>query len=337
MRLILAILVAAGLGFIGWWYFVGQARDAALSDWLAQQRSAGWVAEATEISVSGFPTRHDTAITGLRLADPASGWSWTAEEFLISSPAVRPTEFNLDWPGTQIVASPYGSTGISAEVLEGTIAFLPNSRLTLDRIAVEIDGMRLRGGDATEGGIDSATLTTSRADTAGAGPHAHNVLFEAAGVRLPGGIATGNGALPDALSALRLDMTLVFDGDLDRETIEAGGPRVEEVALRDAAATWGRLDLRGAGRLTVDDEGFAEGRIDLRARNWRDMVAVAEDAGYLTPAIAGALRGGLDLIATLTGDSDGLKVPLDFDGGRARIGPVTIGEAPRLAMPLRAD
>ena len=89
MRLILAILVAAGLGFIGWWYFVGQARDAALSDWLAQQRSAGWVAEATEISVSGFPTRHDTAITGLRLADPASGWSWTAEEFLISSPAVR--------------------------------------------------------------------------------------------------------------------------------------------------------------------------------------------------------------------------------------------------------
>jgi hypothetical protein len=132
-------------------------------------------------------------------------------------------------------------------------------------------------------------------------------------------------------------MTLVFDGDLDRETIEAGGPRVEEVALRDAAATWGRLDLRGAGRLTVDDEGFAEGRIDLRARNWRDMVAVAEDAGYLTPAIAGALRGGLDLIATLTGDSDGLKVPLDFDGGRARIGPVTIGEAPRLAMPLRAD
>jgi hypothetical protein len=337
MRLILAILVAAGLGVAGWWYFVAETRDRALNDWLDQQRAAGWVAEATDISVSGFPMRHDTVITGLRLADPASGWSWTSEAFAIASPAHQPTEFNLDWPGTQVVASPYGTTEITAEVMTGTVAFLPNSRLTLDRTAVEIKGMRLRGGDGTEVGIDSAALTTSRATEAGIGPHAHNVLFEAADVQLPSGMAGDSGALPDELSRLRLDMTLRLDSDLDQPTIEAGGPRIEEVVLRDATATWGQLDLRGAGRLTVDAEGFAEGRIDLRARNWRDMVAVAEDGGYLPPGIAGALRGGLDLIATLTGDSESLKVPLDFADGRARIGPVTVGAAPRLAMPLSGN
>ena len=88
------------------------------------------------------------------------------------------------------------------------------------------------------------------------------------------------------------------------------------MAIRDLSFTWGKLDLRGRGTLGVDAEGFAEGRIDLRARNWEDMLAVAEASGALNPTLGGALRSGLGLIARLSGDRNALDVPLDFAGRR---------------------
>ena len=106
---------------------------------------------------------------------------------------------------------------------------------------------------------------------------------------------------------------------------------LEGVDIRDIALTWGRLDIRGRGSLAVDAEGFAEGRVELRARNWEDMLAVAESSGALNPTLAGALRGGLALLARLSGDRDALDVPLEFEGGVARLGPIPIGAAPRLA------
>jgi hypothetical protein len=107
---------------------------------------------------------------------------------------------------------------------------------------------------------------------------------------------------------------------------------LEEVDIRDISLTWGKLDLRGRGTLDVDAEGFADGRLDLRARNWRDMVDLAVSAGALNPNLAGAVRGGLDLIARFAGDGDALNVPLDFEDGVTRLGPIVIGPAPQLAQ-----
>ena len=81
----------------------------------------------------------------------------------------------------------------------------------------------------------------------------------------------------------------------------------------------------------MDAEGFAEGRIDLRARNWREMIALAESAGALDPTLAGAVRAGLDLIARFSGDRDAINVPLDFADGVTRLGPIVVGPAPVLA------
>ncbi|MCB1402114.1 MAG: hypothetical protein KDJ81_04610, partial [Rhodobacteraceae bacterium] len=44
----------------------------------------------------------------------------------------------------------------------------------------------------------------------------------------------------------------------------------------------------------------------------------------------------LGLIATLSGDAESLKVPLDFEDGVARLGPVVLGAAPRLVLPGRS-
>jgi hypothetical protein len=61
------------------------------------------------------------------------------------------------------------------------------------------------------------------------------------------------------------------------------------------------------------------------------MIEMAEAGGALDPTLAGALRAGLELVARLSGDSSALDVPLTFEDGRTRLGPIVIGPAPVLA------
>jgi hypothetical protein len=181
--------------------------------------------------------------------------------------------------------------------------------------------------------IGEAILATRQA--ADGTPFAHDVAFNAESLALPPQLIASfraDGVLPAEVGPIALDATLAFDRAWDRPALENDNPALEEVAIRDLSFTWGRLDLRGRGTLGVDAEGFAEGRLDLRARNWEDMIAVAEASGALGATLGGALRSGLGLIARLSGDRNALEAPLDFAGGVARLGPIALGPAPRLAQ-----
>ena len=167
---------------------------------------------------------------------------------------------------------------------------------------------------------------------------AHDLAFNAEDLALPAGL-TGRidprGLLPATIGTAGLDATLAFDRPWDRAAIEGDNPVLEEVRIKDLSLTWGKLDLRGRGTLAVDAEGYAEGRLDLRARNWRDMIEMAEAAGALDPTLAGAIRAGLELVARLSGDRDALDVPLEFADGRTRLGPSS--SAPPRSSPDAAE
>ena len=332
MRVLLAIVILAALGWSGWWWLAATARDRALTGWLAERRADGWVAEAEDVRVTGFPGRLDTIVTGLDLADPEAGWSWRADEFQVLSLSYKPHHVIAVLPGTQVVGDPvrdhHRHQRDAARV--GDLPAEPAARARphdlRDRRHAALQRPRLdrrhRQGDPR----DPARR--------GGAPNAHDLAFDAEALALPAGLTAGlnvGAVLPDAISPVGLDATLAFDRPWDRATVEGENPTLEQVRIRDLSLAWGRLDLRGRGTLEVDDEGFAEGRLDLRARNWQEMVDIAEAAGALDPGVAGAVRAGLGLVARLAGDADAIDVPLDFADGVARLGPVVIGPAPALA------
>jgi hypothetical protein len=331
MRTFLAIVILAVLGWSGWWWFVSAARDRALTGWLDERRAAGWVAEAEDVRVLGFPNRIDTIVTGLDLADPQAGWSWKADEFQILSLAYRPNHVIAVLPGTQVMATPYETVTATSETLRGSVIFRPTPRLELDHMTFEIGGMDIASDRGWTAGIGEAILATRRAEDGP--PNAHDLAFNAEDLELPGVVEAMRGGelLPAAIGTVSLDATLGFDRPWDRASVEAGNPTLESVRIRDVSLIWGKLDLRGRGTLEVDADGFAEGRIDLRARNWEEMIDLAVSAGALDAGVAGAVRTGLGLIAQLAGDGDAINVPLDFESGQARLGPVVIGPAPVLA------
>ena len=90
MRILLAIVILAALGWSGWWFVQSTARDRAMTGWLDERRAAGWVAEAEDVRVRGFPNRVDTVVTGLDLSDPDAGWSWHADGLQVLSLSYKP-------------------------------------------------------------------------------------------------------------------------------------------------------------------------------------------------------------------------------------------------------
>ncbi len=332
MRTLLAIVILAALGWSGFWWWQASLRDRALTDWLAERSADGWVAEAADIRVTGYPSRVDAIVTDLDLADPEAGWSWQADEFRIMSLSYKPNHVIVALPGEQTFATPYQTLHAVSDNLRGSVVFRPTPRLELDRMTFEIGNMRIAGDGGWKAEIGKAILATRQA--ADGTPFAHDVAFNGENLVLPEGLLAGLGdqtVLPATIGPVALDMTLTFDRPWDRPALEGENPVLEGVDVRDISLTWGKLDLRGRGRLDVDAEGFAEGRLDLRARNWHDMLDLAVSAGALDRSLAGAVRGGLDLLARFSGDGDALNVPLDFEDGKTRLGPIVIGPAPQLA------
>ena len=331
---IIAVVVVAALAWTGVWFWQATLRDRAITDWLAGRRADGWVAEAADVRVRGYPSRVDTFVTGLDLADPDAGWGWKSNELQILSLAYKPQHVIVALPGMQVLSTPYDTIRMQAEALRGSVLFRPTPRLELDRMTFEIGDRQIEGAAGWSAGIGKAILATRQATGADAPAFAHDLAFDASGLALPQeliqSLRAGN-VLPAEIGTVALDSMLVFDRPWDRPAVEEGLPTLQAVEVRDVHLAWGRLDLRGHGRLEVDPQGFASGRLDLEAANWREMIDVAERSGMIRGTMAATLRTGLALLAQVSGDGSRIAIPLDFAQGQTRLGPIPIGPAPRLA------
>ncbi len=333
MRTLLAIVILAALGWSTYWYIGASARKEALISWLEERRVDGWIAEASKIRVTGYPNRIDVIVSDLSLADPDSGWMWMAEEFQVLSLSYKPHHIIVAWPGTQTVGTPYELLHLSGDTLRGSVSFEPSTALTLDHSTIEIRNLQIDSDLGWKAHLDSALLSTRQSPEDSAAPFSHDLNIEIDGLTPPAGEIAGvdrASLLPGPMQSARLDATLTFDRPLDRFAVERDNPSLNRLRIGNVSATWGKLDLRGQGDIAADRDGYADGEIKLRARNWRDMVDVAEQSGAFNPSVINAVQAGLDLISVFSGGGDTLTVPLEFGDGNTRLGPVVLGDAPRL-------
>ncbi len=332
MRALLAIVVLAALGWGGFWYWNASMRDRALTNWLEERRAAGWIAEG-EVRVTGFPNRVDSIVTGLELANPAEGWSWSAPEFKILSQTWRPHHVIAVWPEHQTIATPYDTIAVTAGRMVGSVVFEPNLRLGLDHSTVELRDIALAGGSGWQAGLGEALFSIRQSPAPDAAPFTYDLDFNAKGLDLPEAWierVKQSGLLPEKITLGHVAAALTFDRAWDRPAIEGDSPTLRSVAISEARFTWGRLDLAASGTLGVDARGYAEGKLELVANNWRGMLDVAERTGAISSTLAGSLRAALGLYAALSGGGESLRAPLAFENGKTLLGPVPIGLAPML-------
>ncbi len=332
MRWLLMIVAALAVLWSGYWFVGAGAQERALAGWFEDRRADGWVAEHDGIAVNGFPNRFDTTISDVVLADPETGVAWRAPFFQILALSYRPNHVIAVWPGSQSVASPEERIEIAAGGMRSSLVFAPDTQLAVQRATMRLEDFRLSGETGWEAGLDSAILATRQA---AALPFAHDIAFDAQALRLSEQARARldpSGMLPDEIGTLHLEMTVEFDAPWDRQAIEIARPGIVSVDLDDLTALWGRLELRAAGELEVDAAGYPEGRITVRARNWREMLRIGAEVGLLTDGLAETLERGLSVLAGLSGGPDTLDAPLTMSNRAIFFGPIPLGPAPRLVL-----
>ena len=330
--LMLAVLLPA-LAWSGWWVVGSRLKTEALSGWLAERRAAGWQAEAASIATGGFPSRFDTRIEGLRLANPRAGWAWETPFLDILMMSWEPNAAIVALPPGQVLSLPGARARLDPEVMRASVRFVPGVALQVDRLSIEADALRLTGEQGWDAGAARlAAHLRARSEEAGP-PNAYAAYAEAVGVQLPPGlraIVDPAGVLAEVADRLVVDAQLALTGPLDRRAVEDAPPGIEQLSLRQAELRWGQLALRLAGSLSADAAGLAEGDLDLRAENWRQMLEAMVQGGLIGRDVAGALEFVLGFLARERGGVSVIEVPVSFGGGAMRIGPVVVGDAPRL-------
>jgi hypothetical protein len=103
-----------------------------------------------------------------------------------------------------------------------------------------------------------------------------------------------------------------------------------EIDLTRAGYAVEGLSLQASGRLAVDERGRLDGRVTLRAENWRSLVERARAAGLLPALLTDVLENALALAAGRDGRAETLDIPLTLDEGQIRYGLIPLGTAPRL-------
>ena len=333
MRILLSLVVVAALGWSGYWYVGKTGVTRGFQGWFEARRAEGWVAEAAGLKTRGYPNRFDTTFTDLALADPDTGLAWEAPIFQILALSYKPNHVIAVWPERQLVATPLEKYRIESADMRASIVTGADIRLPLERSTLTVEKVTVTPSTADQPvRAEALRLAVERVPT---NPAAYRLGLAADGlmpaldwrVRLDPA-----GRLPERFDALKADLVVEFDKPWDRSAIEIARPQPRKIDIRLAEARWGRLELQAAGSVTVDAGGLPEGKITLKARNWRDILQIAVASGTLGEGFAATLEDGLSLVSQMAGNPKTLDIPLNFRNGRVRLGPVPLGSAPVLRL-----
>lgn len=332
MRGLLAIIVIAALGWSAYWVLGQRGMHAALAQWFDARRAEGWVAETSDLAVQGYPNRFDIGFSDLILADPETGLAWEAPFFQILMLSYRPNHVIAVWPDAQLIATPLDKFRIESRDMRASLVLAPDTQLAPQRGTLTAEVLRItprnRPDEVTA--LSALALAVER----GEGTE-YRLGLNAEGITLSSpwrGRLDPQRRLPDRISGLRADIDVTFDRPWDRRAIEQARPQPTAIRVTLADAKWGELHLQAAGRVAVTPEGFPEGEITIKARNWREMLELATRSGALSESLAASLENGLSLLAQMNGNPRTLDVPLSFRGGGTYLGIIPLGPAPVLRL-----
>lgn len=340
VRLIWAVLVLAGI-YAGYWALGAQGVQRGAEAALVQARAEGW-GDAAGLRLAGFPSRFDLTVERPQLRDPAGRWDWRAPWAQALTLSYRPNEVIFVLPGGQDLTLGRQRFGLDLADLRGSLRVGVSPDLPVQRaVAVLQDGV-LRPDRATAPmlaarelrlalqAVAEAVIEADAGADAVPGPR-YRLGAEVLDLDLPAGLARSIApgvALPDRLARLHLDAEVTLSAPLDRH-VAATRPRWQGLDLADLSLDWGGREMAVAGALRQTASGQPEGTLRIRSVQWRDWLALAVAAGWVSARQVPLLEG---LGAHLAGQNPegAVEVPLAFENGRMALGPVPLGAAPVL-------
>ncbi len=303
-----------------------------IANWFALQEARGWQADYADLGLGGFPARHVTTIDAPALADPATGTAWQAQRLEIDSRAIWPGHVTLRFADAPQRLSYFDQTlMLMTQDMAADLRLHPGLALELEHLSLTSGPWSMEEEGEPLARADTLVLSKAQQQT----PEVYDITLRAQafapGERLRR-VAEMTQTLPETFDTLELEATITWDKPWDRGAIETARPQPRHVKLRLADAKWGALRLLAAGEFTVDQAGIPDGTITIKAENWREMLAIAREAGVLPEQAYGPAERTLRMLEGLGGNPNALDLRLNLRGGAVALGPIPLGPAPRLVL-----
>ncbi len=331
MRKIVWILIFLIVAFAIYWFTTARILTSGTEAWLDQRRAEGWAADAT-VGTTGFPFNFQTRLAELRIADPETNAAAVLPSLDIIVPAFTPNRAAVSLPPSFDLLAPDAKVRVNSDMLSADMHLAARTSLALKTTGIRISNLSAIGPDGWEMALEDGTLRIDLADAANA---TYDVSF--AGTHFEPGralkaIIDRDNVLPDAFERASLEAAISFDRPWDRMALERARPQPTRFDITLAEAKWGELELKLAGAFDVDANGVPEGKVTVKAVNWRDMIQLGVANGVVPADIAQTAESMLSGLARASGPPNTLDVPLTLSGGFVRFGFIPLGPAPRFYL-----
>jgi len=274
---------------------LARGQEVALGAWFDDRARAGGQAEHREIGLTGFPLELRREITAIRLSDPETGWAWTAPWLKIDSAPLNPSRFVVTWSGEQTLAVPGEHSDITANAMSALVELRPGVAFGLIQLSAETDRLDIRGRSGwTAGAGRFRAAVAERINDDG-----YSIDLRAERVLMPDPLMARIDPLGLAgreIERVSFDGSAVFAVPLDRYVIEEGRQALRLASIRRAGFQWGQTRLEAKGKIRVDKRGYPKRKIDVTARHWRELIAMARRSGAIGGEMAEALTQALELM-----------------------------------------
>jgi hypothetical protein len=329
MRRLVFIILMAALGWSLYWYIGINSRQSALTTWFDARNEAGWVADSS-VELRGYPNRHDAIITDIELADPVSGWAWSAPRFELLQLSYQPNHIIALWPETQHIKTPYERITINSTELRASLIKTDENALTrgtLNAQKLDLSSTAAWGVSLGET-VVAIRENETELNTYDLGLNANDVTPASFLLRNLG-LA---GVMPAQFSTFSADAQITLSAPISQTSFENASANLTAMTLNDINIAWGDLSLRATGKMDVGPVGYPTGKLTIRATNWEQMLDMAIQGGAVQKSEASAVRTALKFASALTGNAKELELPLSFKDQKTYLGPISLGAAPRISL-----
>ena len=316
MRIILGVVVAALLGFGGYWWAVARTVDRQLA-------GAGPIS-AAGVQITGFPTRFEVQATDLRLRGRDGLSDWQVPTITVTTPSARPTRFDLRLADRQTFTLSGQRMTLEGQNTQARITTRIGLPPVLTGVEGSIDAPRLVLGDPALG----LMLRADGARLVAPGDGQTFALdMQVTGATLPAPVLRvldPANVLPPAIALVALDGQVQLDAPLSPGT---PAPSVAALDLSRIALDWGAVQVTGSAQLRADGPGTLGGQITLHLQGWPLVLDALARLGIVPQDQMQMVR--MLAASMVDPQTRALVLPLSVAASRIALGPIPLGRLPR--------
>lgn len=331
MKRLTFIVIAAALLWSGYWLWMANAQKSGIAAWFDYRRSIGMEAEYSDLQVLGFPNRLDTTVTEPRLGNPRNGIFWEAPFLQLFRLSYDASHLIMVLPDRQSYTTPRQTATIYSTDMRASLELADVARWEPERLIVVGEGLDIASDANWDLGADVVQVSLELMEDTDA---SYRLALDARGIEgtLPGFEISGANDQQPGIERLTADVEVVLTEPLGRKTLEVARPQPMLIRLNLAEAVWADINLAAAGQLEITPSGTPVGLLTVKVRNWRDMLEKEREAGRLAREMLDRIDFTMTLISGLSGDPTTLDLPFEFIDGRIWLGPMMLGNAPRIII-----